>query len=72
MTAKAKTKKTSEKKICVMQVRSGIGCVESQRQSLSGLGLGKVGRKSVLEDNGCVRGLISKVSHLVKVVDSDE
>ncbi|MBQ7673643.1 MAG: 50S ribosomal protein L30 [Alphaproteobacteria bacterium] len=55
-----------------MQIKSSIGCVEAQRQSLSGLGLGKVGKKSVLEDNGCVRGLINKVSHLVKVVDANE
>ena len=70
--AKAKTVKTSEKKICVTQIKSSIGCIEKQHQSLSGLGLGKVGKSVVLEDNPCVRGLIRKVSHLVTVVDSNE
>ncbi|MBR1734427.1 MAG: 50S ribosomal protein L30 [Alphaproteobacteria bacterium] len=62
----------SEKKICVTQIKSCIGCVEAQRQSLLGLGLGRIGKKTILEDNGCTRGLINKVSHLVRVVDSNE
>jgi large subunit ribosomal protein L30 len=53
--------------LCVKQIGSSIGCTESQTQSLRGLGLGKIGKKVVLADNGCVRGLIRKVSHLVKV-----
>lgn len=69
---KAKISKTSAKKICVTQVKSSIGCIETQRQSLSGLGLGKVGKCVIREDNPCVRGLIRKVSHLVTVVDSNE
>ena len=69
---KAKTAKTSAKRICVTQVKSSIGCIEAQRQSLSGLGLGKVGKRVIREDNPCVRGLIRKVSHLVTVVDSNE
>ena len=68
----ASSKKALGKKICVTQVRSSIGHVENQRQCLLGLGLGKVGRKSVLEDNPCVRGLIRKVSSLITVVDSNE
>ena len=69
---KAKTAKTSAKNICVTQIKSSIGCIEAQRQSLSGLGLGKVGKNVIREDNPCVRGLIRKVSHLVTVVDSNE
>ncbi len=69
---KAKTAKTSAKKIRVTQIKSSIGCVKAQRQSLSGLGLGKVGKSVIREDNSCVRGLIRKVSHLVTVVDSNE
>lgn len=68
---RSKAAKTSEKKICVTQVKSSIGCVEAQRQSLLGLGLGKIGKSVVREDNPCVRGLIRKVSHLVTVVDHE-
>ncbi|MDR2794456.1 MAG: 50S ribosomal protein L30 [Holosporaceae bacterium] len=60
------------KKICVQQIGSGIGCEKSQVLSLKALGLGKIGKKTVLQDNGCTRGLIRKVSHLVKVGDANE
>mgnify|MGYP002472049183 CR=1 FL=1 len=53
--------------LVVTQVKSKIGCVEKQLASLKGLGLGKIGRKSVLPDNSCTRGMIRRVSHLVKV-----
>lgn len=68
----AASKKTSGKKICVKQVRSSIGCIESQKQCLLGLGLGKVGREKILEDTPCIRGLIRKVSSLITVVDSND
>jgi len=32
-----------------------------------GLGLNRIGRKSVLEDTPSVRGMIAKVQHLVTV-----
>lgn len=70
--AKVKASKTPAKRICVTQIKSRIGCIEAQRQSLSGLGLGKVGKSVIREDNPCIRGLINKVSHLVTVVDSNE
>ncbi|MGZ3367127.1 MAG: 50S ribosomal protein L30, partial [Caulobacteraceae bacterium] len=38
-----------------------------QRATLVGLGLNRIGRKSVLEDNPSVRGMIAKVHHLVSV-----
>lgn len=55
----------------VTQTGSQIGCIESQRACLKGLGLGKIGRSSVLKDDPCIRGMIRKVSHLVKVEVSD-
>ncbi len=53
--------------LIVTQTGSKIGCVKNQLACLKGLGLGKIGKKVTLEDNGCVRGMIKKVSHLVKV-----
>jgi large subunit ribosomal protein L30 len=32
-----------------------------------GLGLTRIGRKSVLDDNPSVRGMIAKVQHLVAI-----
>ena len=63
-----KNTKTSDEKICVKQVRSKTGCNDRQIQCLKALGLGKIGRESSIPDNPCSRGLIDKVSHLVKVI----
>jgi len=51
----------------VVQVRSAIGREASQRQTLIGLGLNKIGRTRELEDTPAVRGMINKVKHLVRV-----
>lgn len=53
--------------IRVRQVRSGIGYNEDQKRTLRALGLDRVGRSRDLPDNGAVRGMISKVSHLVEI-----
>ena len=54
-------------KIKVTQVRSGIGRPEKQRETLRGLGLGKLHKSRILEDSVAIRGMIVKVSHLVTV-----
>jgi len=51
--------------IKVVQIRSAIGREVSQRKTLIGLGLNKIGRVSELEDTPAVRGMINKVKHLV-------
>jgi large subunit ribosomal protein L30 len=58
------SKKTQIK---VTQTGSPIGRRHDQRETLVGLGLNKMNRSKVLEDTPCVRGMINKVSHLVKV-----
>jgi large subunit ribosomal protein L30 len=55
-------------KIKVTQHKSGIGCPETQRATLRGLGLGRPNKSKVLEDSHAIRGMIRKVSHLVTVV----
>lgn len=60
-------KKVDNKSLTVKQIKSGIGKVKAQTQSLRALGLGKIGRTVTLSDNPCVRGLIRRVSHLVEV-----
>ena len=64
--------KEKTNKLCVVQVRSQARCEKSQVLSLKALGLGKIGRKSILNDDNCIRGLIRKVSHLVKVEGVNE
>ena len=51
----------------VVQVRSAIGREASQRKTLIGLGLNKIGRVRELEDTPAVRRMINKVKHLVRV-----
>jgi len=52
--------------IKVVQIRSSIGREGSQRKTLIGLGLNKIGRVRELEDTPAVRGMINKVKHLVR------
>ena len=58
-------------KITVMQVQSPIGRKSDQRKTLIGLGLNKLNRISILEDTPSIRGMVYKVKHLVKIVDSN-
>ncbi|MGC6411797.1 MAG: 50S ribosomal protein L30 [Candidatus Puniceispirillaceae bacterium] len=53
--------------VSVTQVKSPIGREGSQRKTLIGLGLNKIGRTRELEDTPAVRGMINKVAHLVRV-----
>jgi large subunit ribosomal protein L30 len=59
--------KTERKTIKVTQIASPIGRPKDQRATLIGLGLNKIDRSRELEDTPAVRGMIRKVSHLVRV-----
>lgn len=54
------------KKVKVTLVRSPIGTRESHRATVRGLGLRRLRHTFVLEDTPAVRGMINKVSYLVK------
>ena len=60
----------SKKTVTVIQTGSAIGREASQRQTLVGRGLNKIGRKRELEDTPSVRGMINKVKHLVRVEEA--
>ena len=60
-----------KQKLKVTQTKSSIGREGSQRKTLIGLGLNKIGRTRELEDTPSVRGMINKVKHLIKVNDLD-
>ncbi|HWW46708.1 MAG TPA: 50S ribosomal protein L30 [Xanthobacteraceae bacterium] len=54
--------------IKIEQTHSPIRRHHSQRATLIGLRLNKIGRVSELQDTPEVRGMIAKVRHLVRVV----
>ena len=54
-------------KIKVTLVKSTIGCLQKQKATVEALGLNKIRSSKVHDDNEVIRGMISKVSHLVKV-----
>jgi large subunit ribosomal protein L30 len=54
--------------VTVQLVRSVAGTRESHRATVRGLGLRKTNSKATLEDTPSVRGMIAKVSYLVKVL----
>ncbi len=53
-------------KIDITLVRSMIGRPEKHRKVLRGMGLTKLNKTVQLEDTPSIRGMIHKVSHLVK------
>ncbi len=58
-----------KKTLKVTQTGSPIRRPKYQRQTLIGLGLNKMHKTRELEDTPAVRGMIARVSHLVRVED---
>ena len=56
------------KTIKIEQTGSAIRRHHSQRSTLIGLKLNKIGRIAELPDTPAVRGMIAKVQHIVRVV----
>ena len=67
--AQAPKEAESGKTITVEQCGSPIRRPPEQRATLIGLGLNKMHRRRTLKDTPQVRGMIAKVSHLVRIVD---
>ena len=57
----------AKKTLKVTQIGSPIRRKADQRATLIGLGLNKMHRTRELEDTPAVRGMINKISHMVKV-----
>ena len=58
------------KTLKVEQIGSPIRREHTQRETLIGLRLNRIGRVAELPDTPAVRGMVSKVAHLVRVLDS--
>ncbi len=61
------TVKADGKTVKVTLVRSVAGTKTDHRATVRGLGLGRLNSSRVLEDTPAVRGMINKVSYLIKV-----
>jgi large subunit ribosomal protein L30 len=59
---------SDKKTLTVKLVRSPIGCQQSHRDTVRGLGLRALTSQRVLEDTPAVRGMINKVAYLVLVL----
>ena len=57
------------KTVKVRQTASPSRRVHSQRETLKGLKLNKIGRVAELPDTAATQGMIRKVAHLVEVVE---
>ena len=59
---------TATPTVKIKLVRRPIGTKESHRATVRGLGLRKINSVSELQDTPAVRGMINKISYLVKVL----
>jgi large subunit ribosomal protein L30 len=55
--------------VTVVQIASPNRRPAIQQRTLIGLGLNKIGRRRKLKDTPAVRGMIAKISHLVRIED---
>ena len=61
----------TDKTIKVEQIGSPIRRHHSQRETLIGLGLNRIGRVTQLPDTPQTRGMLAKVKHLIRVVEGE-
>jgi large subunit ribosomal protein L30 len=59
--------KQKEKKLRIVWVKSSIGYSVGQKDTIRALGLRRLGHTVEHRDTPVIRGMINKVSHLVKV-----
>lgn len=57
----------SEKKLRITLIKSPIGYNKRQKQTVRALGLTRMNSSVVHDDQPSIRGMIFKISHLVKV-----
>ena len=57
----------NEKSLKVTLMKSVNGCLKDQKATVAALGLRKIGQTVEKPDNACIRGMLFKVKHLVKV-----
>ncbi|MBS1494357.1 MAG: 50S ribosomal protein L30 [Bacteroidetes bacterium] len=51
----------------ITQIKSTIDRIENQKRTMEALGLGKINRTVIKNDTPQIRGMLTKVNHLVRV-----
>ena len=64
------TRNTGKKTVKVTLVRSTNGRLKSHKACVRGLGLRRVHHTVEVEDTPCTRGMIDKVSYMVRVEEA--
>jgi large subunit ribosomal protein L30 len=59
------------KKLKVTQVKSAIGRVEKQKLTVRALGIRRLNQTVMHNDTPQIRGMINKITHLLKVEEVD-
>jgi large subunit ribosomal protein L30 len=60
-------KKETKKMLKITLVKSAIGYSETHKATVRALGLRKMNQTVIQEDNPTIRGMLSKVNHLVVI-----
>ena len=63
------SKQENTSKVKIQQIGSGIGCTRDMRETLRALGLKKIHQVVERIDTPSTRGMIAKISHLVRVIE---
>ena len=58
--------------IRIRQIKSPIGYNKKQRECLKGLGLRRIRHEVEREDTPAVRGQVTKIAHLVEIVEEEK
>lgn len=61
---------SAKRTIVIEQYASANRRPEIQTQTLIGLGLNKLHRRRELEDTPSVRGMVNRIAHLVRIVET--
>lgn len=57
----------ANKKVKVTQIKSSIGVIPKHKKTLIALGLNKIGRTKIHNDNPVMNGMIDQVRYLLKI-----
>ncbi len=67
-----KSKAAKSKRLRITWVKSSIGYGPDQRATVRALGLRRLHQSVIQDDNPVIRGMATKVRHLVQVEEVDE
>lgn len=62
--------KSAQKHLKIKLFRSLCGQLPNHKACANGLGLRRLNSISIVEDTACNRGMINKITHLVKIIES--